>query len=133
MMWSPHLHLGTFRCPLPCSRRVLICQVATQCHFLREAPSVTTVTKYLSLGGLNNRNLFCQVLEAGRSKSRNQEPWLLRRTAGGCVRILSLLACRWPSSCSRWCSPRGWLCVQMSPLYKQTRHIGLGPALITSS
>ena len=31
------------------------------------------ITKYLMLGGLNNRNLFLRVLEAGSPRSRLQQ------------------------------------------------------------
>ena len=43
--------------------------------------------KYHSLGGLNNRNLFLKVLEAGKSESKDWKVWFL-------VRII-FLDCRW--------------------------------------
>ena len=49
------------------------------------------ITKYHRLGGLNSRNLFLTVLEAGSPKSRCQKIWFLMR--------LLFLACRWLSFC----------------------------------
>ena len=45
------------------------------------------MTKYLRLGGSNNRHVFLTVLEAGNPRSEDQQDWSF-------LRPLSL-ACRW--------------------------------------
>ena len=100
--WKTNMYIWRLHFEVGCSFRVMV--NTTDCrdllsYFRRHSDEVSgkpivsvpsAITKYHKLGGLNDRNLFLPVLEAGSPRSRCRRGWFLVRQP--------FLACRWPSS-----------------------------------
>lgn len=95
------------------------------CQFVR-----VVLTKYPTLGGLNNRNLT--VLEAHSLSSRGGQRWFLLELGGKDLCQASLLGLTMAVSMFIWCSSSMQVCLQTSSIHKDTNPTGLGPHLMTS-
>lgn len=105
------------------------------------------VTGHFKRGGLNSRNLLCQVLKVRNLSSRCHQGQFLLRAVRMAVPCLSLspvfhwpsllffsLSIHHPNLCAlfTWRYLCVYLCVQIAPLNKNINHTGSRPTLIMS-